>query len=97
MAFLEWNPRFSVKIAEIDQQHKKLIGLINRLHESMQPVSNHDELKTAIKELSTQALVINEMVEYSSYHFFTEEKYMRQYMYPGYEKLKKKSIYGSRL
>ena len=49
MAFLEWDPRFSVRIAEIDQQHKKLIGLINRLHESMQQAGDRDALETAIK------------------------------------------------
>lgn len=93
MAFLEWDPRFSVRIAEIDQQHKKLIGLINRLHESMQQAGDRDALETAIEELSAQATVINEMVEYSSYHFSTEEKYMRQYMYPDYEKHKKEHEY----
>ncbi len=93
MAFLEWDPRFSVRIAEIDQQHKKLIGFINRLHESMQPAGNQNALETAIEELSAQATVINEMVEYSSYHFSTEEKYMRQYMYPDYEKHKKEHEY----
>lgn len=93
MAFLEWDPRFSVRIAEIDQQHKKLIGLINRLHESMQQAGDRDALETAIEELSAQATVINEMVEYSSYHFSTEEKYMRQYMYPDFEKHKKEHEY----
>lgn len=90
MAFFEWDPRFSVRIAEIDQQHKQLIGLINRLHESMQPVGDRGARETAIGELSGQAAVIDEMVEYSSYHFSSEEKFMRQYMYPDYEKHKKK-------
>jgi hemerythrin len=55
----------------------------------MQQAGDRDALETAIQELSAQATVINEMVEYSSYHFSTEEKYMRQYMYPDYEKHKK--------
>src|SRR4030042_3972635 len=93
MAFLEWDPRFSVRIAEIDQQHKKLIGLINHLHESMRQAGDRDALETAIQELSAQATVINEMVEYSSYHFSTEEKYMRRYVYPDYEKHKKEHEY----
>lgn len=93
MAFLDWDPRFSVRIAEIDQQHKKLIALINRLHESMQQAGDRDTLETAIQELSAQATVINEMLEYSSYHFSTEEKYMRQYVYPDYEKHKKEHEY----
>jgi hemerythrin len=88
MAFFEWDPRFSVNIDEIDQQHKKLIGLINRLSEVMQP-SNQDILKSAMKELITQASVINEMVDYSRYHFSTEEGYMLKYGYPDYEKHEK--------
>ncbi len=88
MAFFQWDPRFSVNIAEIDQQHKKLIGLINRLNEVMQP-SSQDMLKSAMEELITQASVINEMVDYSQYHFSTEEGYMRKYRYPDYEKHKK--------
>jgi len=93
MAFLEWDPRFSVKIAEIDQQHKNLIGFINRLYEAMKPSSSQDALETAIQELSTQAIIIDEMVKYSSYHFSTEEKYMLQYRYPDYEKHKKEHEY----
>jgi hemerythrin len=87
MAFFEWDPELSVNIAEIDQQHKKLIGLINRLNEAMQP-GNRDMFKSAMKELITQASVINEMVDYSQYHFSTEEGYMRRYEYPDYEKHK---------
>ncbi len=89
MAFFKWDPRFSVNIAEIDQQHKKLVGFINRLYEVMQPASNQDMFDSALKELVTQATVINEMVDYSQYHFSTEERYMRNYTYPGYEKHKK--------
>ena len=88
MPFFEWDPRFSVNITEIDQQHKNLIGLINRLHEAMQP-GNQRLFDSALKELVTQASVINEMVSYSHYHFATEEKYMRMYLYPGYEEHKK--------
>ena len=51
MAFLEWDPRSSVKVAEIDEQHKNLIGFINRLRQSMKSSGNRDELETAIQEL----------------------------------------------
>ena len=88
MAFFEWDPRFSVNIAEIDQQHKKLIGFINRLNEVMQP-RDQDMLKSAMKELIIQASVINEMVDYSRYHFSTEEGYMLKYSYPDYERHEK--------
>ncbi len=87
MGFFEWDPKLSVGIAEIDQQHKKLIGLISILNEGMRP-SEDDMLRSAVKELTAQASVINEMVDYSKYHFSTEEKYMRKYAYPDYEEHK---------
>ena len=88
MPFFEWEPRFSVRIAEIDEQHKNLIGLINRLHEAMQPRKERT-FDSSLKELVTQASVIEEMINYSHYHFSTEEKYMGKFHYPGYDAHKK--------
>lgn len=93
MEFFEWQPSFSVKIAEIDQQHKKLIGFINQLNELVLPTGNQDSLKSMMKEISAQASVIEELVRYSSYHFSAEETYMSQYNYPDYEKHKKEHHY----
>ena len=84
MVFFEWDPKFSVNIVEIDEQHKRLIGLIDRLHGAVRPGSQ-DPFDSALKELVAQASVINEMVDYSHYHFSTEERYMQKYLYPGYE------------
>ena len=35
MAFMQWNTALSVKVAEIDEQHKQLIAMINDLHSAM--------------------------------------------------------------
>ncbi len=35
MAFFEWTHAFSVGVEEIDQQHKRLMGLVNRLHDAI--------------------------------------------------------------
>lgn len=71
MAFMEWNDSFSVNVAEIDEQHKKLIGMVNTFYDSIV-----DDKKTAFGDL------LNSLNEYAAYHFATEEKYMDKFDYP---------------
>ena len=35
MVWMEWTQEYSVNIAGIDDQHKKLIGIINEVHEAL--------------------------------------------------------------
>ncbi len=35
MALIDWDKSLSVNVEEIDQQHKKLIAMINELNEAM--------------------------------------------------------------
>jgi hemerythrin len=74
MSYLNWSDDFSVNVKEIDEQHKRLVGMINSLHEAL--VSGHG------KEM--QGKIIAEMVDYATVHFGTEEKYMRVYKFPGH-------------
>ena len=79
MSVFEWSDRFSVKVKEIDDQHRQLIGMINRLHDAM----------VANKGRELQKEIVDEMVAYTEFHFATEEKYMRQFGYAGYFEHKK--------
>jgi len=88
MAFFEWDKSYTVNVAEIDQQHKQIIELVNHVYDAMQQSKNRDTIESAIDELDTQASVIDEMVDYTRYHFSTEEDYMLQYGYPGYDRQK---------
>ncbi len=74
MPLIEWNDGLSVKIPEIDEQHKKLVSIINQLHDAM------------IKRAGQQVLggLLNELIDYTVTHFQTEEKYMRGTTFPGY-------------
>lgn len=35
MTYIEWKEIYSFNVHEIDEQHKKLIGMINGLHDAM--------------------------------------------------------------
>ena len=79
MSYVEWNDTYSVEIKEMDNHHKKLIDIINRLHEGIS--SGHSE-ETLRKTLSN-------LVDYTKYHFSAEEFLMNKYDYPEYSDQKK--------
>jgi len=69
---MTWDDALSVHIPEIDEQHKKLIELLNRLH----------ECKAAKKGDATIRGILEELVDYTVYHFAFEEKLFDQHGYP---------------
>ncbi|MEW6263187.1 MAG: bacteriohemerythrin [Thermodesulfobacteriota bacterium] len=72
MALIDWSGNLSVKVAEIDQQHQKLVAMINEIHEAMKQGRGKNVLGP----------IINELVNYTKTHFTTEEKYFDQFKYP---------------
>jgi hypothetical protein len=44
MSLIQWEEKYSVKHATIDSQHKKLVELINNLHEAMKVGKAKDKL-----------------------------------------------------
>ena len=73
MALINWTDQFSVNIVKIDEQHKGLIDLLNKLHESMKTGKG----KEVISE------VLNSLVTYTKTHFATEEQLFKTHGYPG--------------
>jgi hemerythrin len=71
MSLIEWNDDFSVRIEEIDNQHKKLIEIINELHYAMRERKAKEALGN----------IINGLVDYAVVHFSTEERYFDQFNY----------------
>jgi hemerythrin len=71
MALIEWNDNLSVKVAEIDSQHQKLIGMINSLNDAMSLGKSKDVMKG----------ILDGMIDYTASHFGVEEKYMDQFGY----------------
>ena len=72
MPLITWNDSLSVNIRKIDNQHQKLIGMINDLDAAMK----EREGQTAIGK------IISDLLDYTDYHFKTEEDFFVQYHYP---------------
>ncbi len=71
---IEWNDKYSVGVKRIDEEHKKLIGIINKA-----AVTNK------FKEKSRVVLeILDEMIDYAGSHFLTEETYMINFGFPEY-------------
>ncbi len=70
--FMKWQPGFNLGIEEIDEQHKKIVELINLLNVAV--LNQNADLK--IRGM------LDEMTDYADYHFKTEEKYFRKFHYP---------------
>lgn len=75
MAFLNWRDEFSVGIARIDQQHRRLVGFLNELYEAMQAGQGREAL----------GRVLGDLLLYTKTHFAAEEQLMKIHGYPGYD------------
>src|SRR5512133_389950 len=72
MSFMEWNERYSVGVAVFDDEHKKLIAIINELYEAITVGAD----KLALQRIS------DKLVEYTLMHFRHEETYFDDWSYP---------------
>lgn len=72
---IEWKDKYSVGISIIDEEHKKLIGIMNAAIMANQHSNNIDEITKLLKELTMYALK----------HFSTEESYMAEFNYPEFQ------------
>ncbi|MBU1001559.1 MAG: bacteriohemerythrin [Proteobacteria bacterium] len=78
MAFIEWTDKNKVNIKEVDDQHKHLFAILNRLHDAV----------TEGKEQGELFSILDELIEYTVEHFQTEEQLYVKHAFPGYEEHK---------
>jgi len=81
-AFFEWDDSYSVNVQELDEQHRTLIQLINELHEATDESHAQNTIASTVNELRTMGAVLDDLVDYATYHFSTEEKCMLDCGYP---------------
>ncbi|MFN8256294.1 MAG: bacteriohemerythrin [Bacteroidales bacterium] len=79
MALFVWKENYSVKVKSIDDQHKKLIDMINEFYDNITHRSNKENVTTLLTNLK----------KYVEFHFSLEERYMVLADYQGYNQHKK--------
>jgi len=80
MPLLAWKEAYSVNVKEIDDQHKKLIAMINELNDAM----------AAGKAKEVLGEILARLVSYTASHFANEEKLMQTNGYEGFQDHKAK-------
>ncbi|MBF0284465.1 MAG: hemerythrin family protein [Magnetococcales bacterium] len=69
---LDWKPEYSVGIAVLDEDHKKLLDMVLTLFKAMESAQSKDEAER----------VLNELLNYTVEHFDREEVLMKKHDYP---------------
>lgn len=69
---MQWTDDLSTNIREIDEQHIRLINLINALHKAMSAGKGKDAL----------AKILDDLKEYTVFHFSNEESLFEEHHYP---------------
>lgn len=62
MPFIEWSEEYEIGIESIDEEHERLVELLNALYDAMRAGGGREEIGSIIAELE----------EYVEYHFASE-------------------------
>jgi hemerythrin len=68
---MAWSPALSVKIQQFDDQHIKLVNMVNELHDAMKEGKGSEVL----------GRILNGLISYTSSHFTDEEQLMALHAY----------------
>jgi|YNPMSStandDraft_1061717.scaffolds.fasta_scaffold05052_5 hemerythrin len=73
MSLIEWdNSKYSVGFVDIDNQHKVLVNILNKLHDAMREGKGKEQIEKTL----------NDLIEYTKTHFAFEENLMNLHNYP---------------
>ena len=79
---IEWSDRLSVGIVQIDNEHKRLLVLLNELNSAVEGGVGQGVLGGVLEGL----------IHYASYHFSHEEELFQRSNYPGYERHRQQHV-----
>ena len=74
MALIVWRKEFETGIADVDHEHRELVGLINGLHERIEQGGGRDQIHEFLGEVFARIAA----------HFALEESIMRKHAYDEY-------------
>jgi len=74
-----WSSSYSVKVSQMDQEHQRLIDIINNLYAAMRAGRSNEAIGS----------ILDELVAYTKTHFSHEEQLMQQANYAGLADQKK--------
>ena len=69
---LKWEEKFSVGVPAMDQEHRRIIGMINKLQDEF----------ACVHKAETVAELLTEMTQYAQDHFQHEERMLAAHNYP---------------
>jgi hemerythrin len=72
MPLMTWTEKLSVGVEVLDDDHKKLVGMVNELHDKMKAGHGKEAL----------GKVLDELVNYTKFHFEREERFFAKTGYP---------------
>ncbi len=75
MAFFNWSDNLSVGVKAADDDHKKLIDMLNRLHDGMKNGQGREAV----------GKVLDGLISYTKFHFAREEEFFAKSGYPATE------------
>lgn len=75
MKDLVWDKTLSVEVSEIDDDHRRLLELFNRLGHSVE----------GGESLEAVAATMDELIACTAWHFQHEERLMQKHGFPGFE------------
>jgi hemerythrin len=74
LIMVEWNNKYKLGLEEIDKQHKKLFDLAEEIYNLLKSDLIVDKYNRIVD-------LINELRDYTAFHFSEEEKYMESIKY----------------
>jgi hemerythrin len=72
MTLMTWTEKLSVGVHVLDDDHKRLVAMVNELYDAMQAGHGKESL----------GATLNNLVEYTKGHFAREEKFFAETGYP---------------